>query len=240
MKATIQGQVTQLSFLPRLFPINVYFVKESDGFTLIDTGMSFCKKGILESAASARIPIRRILLTHAHGDHVGSLDGLKQSLPEVEVIISRRDAILLTGNTQLEPGEVETPIRGGIPKGITTRPDRLIEDGDMIGSLQAIFTPGHTPGHMSFLDKRSGILIAGDAWQTRAGLAVSGDTRLLFPFPAMATWHKKTALKSAKRLANLHPTLLGCGHGPLLKDPVRAMNQAIQQAEASFSKSISS
>ena len=33
--------VTQLAFLPRLFPINCYLVEEADGFTLIDTGMAF-------------------------------------------------------------------------------------------------------------------------------------------------------------------------------------------------------
>lgn len=235
MKITIEDKLTQLAFLPRLFPVNVYLVEENDGSTLIDTGMSFCKKGILEAAASAGKPIKRILLTHAHEDHVGSLDSLKQSIPDAEVIISRRDSLLLTGNHTLEAGEPKTPIRGSIPKGITTRPDRLLEDGDMIGSLQAIFTPGHTPGHMSFLDTRSGILIAGDAWQTRAGLAVSGVIRLLFPFPAMATWHKESALQSAKKLAALKPSLLGCGHGLMIKNPSQAMNKAIMQAEAAFS-----
>lgn len=236
MKTTIREKVTQLSFMPRLFPVNVYLVEEDDGFTLIDTGMSFCQKGIMKAAASIGKPIKRILLTHAHGDHVGSLDGLKQALPQAEVLISRRDAVLLTGSTELKPGEPQTPIRGGIPKGITAIPGRLLEDGDMIGSLQAISTPGHTPGHMSFIDQRSGFLIAGDAWQTHAGLAVSGDTRWLFPFPAMATWHKETALESAKKLTALRPSLLGCGHGSLLSDPATAMNRAIQQAEMAFSK----
>ena len=236
MKKTTEHKVTQLAFMPRLFPINVYLVEEADGFTLVDTGMSFCQKGILAAADSAGKPIKRILLTHAHGDHVGSLDGLKQALPEAEVIISRRDAVLLAGSTALEPGEPQTPIRGGIPKGIRTKPDRLLEDGDMVGSLQAISTPGHTPGHMSFLDKRSGILIAGDAWQTRAGLAVAGDTRWLFPFPALATWHKETALTSARKLAALQPSLLGCGHGSFLKDPLTAMQHAIQHARDTFNK----
>lgn len=74
----------------------------------------------------------------------------------------------------------------------------LLGDGDSVGSLKAISTPGHTPGHMAFLDERSGILIAGDAWQTRGGLAVSGVLKPWFPFPAMATWSKELALKAPK------------------------------------------
>ncbi|KKO50779.1 MBL fold metallo-hydrolase [Paenibacillus sp. DMB20] len=234
MKKTIVEQVMQLSFMPRLFPVNVYLVEEENGLTLIDTGMPFCQKGIVSAAADIGKPITRIVLTHAHGDHVGSLDGLKGAFPEAEFSISARDAILLTGNTRLEAHEPQTPIKGGIPKGIASKPDRLLKDGDMLGSLLAIDAPGHTPGHMVFLDQRSGILIAGDAWQTRAGLAVSGDKRLLFPFPAMATWSKSTALSTAKKLTDLSPSVLACGHGPMLKNPLPGMRQAIRRAEALF------
>ena len=43
LQTTIE-HVTQISFLPRLFPINVYLVEESDGITLIDAGMSFSQR----------------------------------------------------------------------------------------------------------------------------------------------------------------------------------------------------
>ncbi|MCI1775420.1 MAG: MBL fold metallo-hydrolase [Paenibacillus lautus] len=233
LKTTIE-QVTQISFLPRLFPINVYLVEESDGVTLIDAGMSFSQKGILQAAADTGKPIKRIVLTHAHGDHVGALDGLKKELPNASVCISRRDALLLKGSAELQPGEPQTPIRGDIPKNVTTVPDVLLEDGDSIGSLKAIATPGHTPGHMAFLDERSGILIAGDAWQTRGGLAVSGVMKPWFPFPAMATWSKEQALESAGMLTALKPAVLAVGHGRMLRNPAGAMQQAVTVAESTL------
>lgn len=233
LKTTID-HVTQLSFLPRLFPINVYLVEESDGLTLIDAGMSFTQKGILQAAEAAGKPITRIILTHAHGDHVGALDGLKSELPNATVCISQRDAQLLKGNTELLPEEEDSPIRGGIPKNITTIPDMLLHDGDRVGSLRAIATPGHTPGHMAFFDDRSGILIAGDAWQTRGGLAVSGVLKPWFPFPAMATWSKTHALESAAALTLLKPTVLAVGHGRLLRNPTAAMKEAVTYAETTM------
>jgi glyoxylase-like metal-dependent hydrolase (beta-lactamase superfamily II) len=81
----------------------------------------------------------------------------------------------------------------------------LLKPGDRVGSLEVIASPGHTPGHVAFFDVRDKALIAGDALQTRGGIAVSGDLRLLFPFVAMATWNKPVALTSAKTLRALTP-----------------------------------
>ncbi|WDQ35722.1 MBL fold metallo-hydrolase [Paenibacillus marchantiae] len=231
MRITREHDVVQVSFLPRLFPVNVYLVEEKEGYTLIDAGMPFSLKGILATAQSLGKPIIRIILTHAHGDHVGALDGLKEALPEAEVCISRRDAPLLGGDASLLPGEPQTPVRGSVPKAISTRPDRLLDDGDRIGSLVAIATPGHTPGHMAFMDTRSRVLIAGDAYQLHGGLAVSGRLRPLFPFPALATWNRELALASAKRLAELEPSVLAVGHGRMLRQPAAAMHAATADAE---------
>ena len=74
-------------------------------------------------------------------------------------------------------------------------------------------------------------MIAGDALQTQGGIAVSGTIRWLFPLPALATWHKPTALKSARALRALNPTRLAVGHGKVLESPLAAMDQAIKAAE---------
>lgn len=49
-----------------------------------------------------------------------------------------------------------------------------------------VAAPGHTPDQIAFFDERDRTLIAGDAFQTQGGTAVSGVMRKRFPFPAMA------------------------------------------------------
>ena len=127
--------------------------------------------------------------------------------------------------------EPQAKLRGSFVKR-NTKATRYLAPGDTIGSLRVVAAPGHTPDLITFLDERDGTLIGGDAFQTQAGIAVSGIVRWLFPFPAMATWHLPTALKSAIALRALHPTRLAVGHGPVLEDPLAQMDSAIAEAEA--------
>jgi glyoxylase-like metal-dependent hydrolase (beta-lactamase superfamily II) len=233
MKLTKKGSTYQLSFLAHLFPTNCFIVEEENELTLIDCALPYSHKTILQTANKIGKPITRIVLTHAHSDHIGSLDSLVEALPEADVFISKRDEKLLRGETGLEEEEEQMPIRGGVPapKSIKTAPNHLVADGDSIGSLQVLSTPGHTPGSISLLDKRNRHMIVGDAMQTRGGIAVSGDTRPWFPFPAMATWSKKISLASAKKIREANPTLLAVGHGNMVENPNELITIAVQRAQ---------
>jgi len=228
LKTTPHG--SYLFQLSRLGFVNCYLVREDDGFTLVDTGMSGSAQAIINAAQKLGAPIARIALTHAHVDHVGSLDALRARLPEAEVTITARDARFLTGDKRLDPQEPQVKLRGGYPV-CTTKPTRLLAPGDRVGSLEVIASPGHTPGHASFLDVRDQTLIAGDAFQTLGGIAVSGILRPLFPLPALATWHLETALRSAEALRALEPSRLAVGHGSVLEAPLAAMDRAIATAQ---------
>lgn len=231
MRIVRENHVYQLTFMPTLFPVNCYLVEEEDSLTLIDAALPFSVKGIIRAAEQIGKPLKRIVLTHAHDDHVGALDALKQQLNDVQVYISRRDHRLLQGDQSLDPEEKQTPIRGGVPKTIQTKADVLLDEQDRVGSLLAISAPGHTPGSMAFLDTRDNALIAGDAFQTRGGVAVSGQLRPWFPFPALATWNKEAALASASKLAAYRPSLLAVGHGRMLRNPGPALQRAIELAD---------
>jgi glyoxylase-like metal-dependent hydrolase (beta-lactamase superfamily II) len=215
--------------------VNCYLVREDDGFTLIDAAVNGQAQAILQSANTSGLPIARILLTHAHVDHVGALDALHDALPDVPVGISERDARFLSGDQRLDPSEPQVPLRGGYTI-CKTKPTLLLYEGDRIGSLEVIATPGHTPGHIAFLDTRDRSLIAGDAFQTMGGVAVSGKFMPLFPLPAFATWHKGLSLESARKLLALQPSLLAVGHGRVLSDPQFAMERAIRVMEQSLAK----
>ena len=215
--------------------INCYLVREDDGFTLIDTTVSGQGQPIMQAAHKLGLPIVRILLTHAHIDHVGALDELHNALPNAQVAISERDARFLTGDKRLDSTEPQVPLRGGYPI-CKTKPTRLLHEGDRIGSLEVLATPGHTPGHIAFLDIRDRAVIAGDAFQTLGGVAVSGTFKLLFPLPAFSTWHKGLSLQSARKLLALQPSLLAVGHGRMLRHPQTAMERAIRIMEQSLEK----
>ena len=233
MKTTSIGanayQLTRFGF------VNCYLVHEADGFTIIDTGLAGSADAILEAARSAVTSLRRIVLTHAHMDHVGSVDALVETLGagKVELVAPARSLPLLQRppDKSLRPGEPGGKNKGGLP-GIASRPTRLLEEGELIGSLLAIETSGHIPGHLSFLDQRDGTLYAGDALIGMGRLSISGFAPWYFPLPNFATWDKATALASAKKLLTWPIERFACGHGAVQPGGRAALNDAIAKTKA--------
>jgi glyoxylase-like metal-dependent hydrolase (beta-lactamase superfamily II) len=211
--------------LNRLRFVNAYLVREDDGFTLVDTTLPRGADGLLAAARQAGAPIRRIALTHGHGDHVGSLDELKAKLGDtVEVSMGEIDARIHAGEKV-----VEGKLTGSWPK-LATVPDVRLTPGDRVGSLEVVASPGHTPGHVSFLDTRDRTLIAGDVYTSIGAVAVSSHFYPRFPLAAMATFDKPQDLQSARELRALEPALLVVGHGPAVPAPGAAMDTAIARA----------
>jgi glyoxylase-like metal-dependent hydrolase (beta-lactamase superfamily II) len=214
--------------LTRFGMINCFLVREDHGLTLVDTGLAGSAPAILRAARALGAPIRCILLTNAHIDHIGSVDALFRELPGVEFIVGRRESRLLQKNFLLDTGETGKELMG-FP-GTKTRPTRVLMDGDRVGPLQAIFSPGHTPGHMAYLDVRDTSLIAGDAFTTQTGVLAAGTFKFLFPFPALFSWNKEVAAESARKLHSFKPERLAVGHGRTIESPHAAMDQAIELA----------
>jgi glyoxylase-like metal-dependent hydrolase (beta-lactamase superfamily II) len=214
--------------LTRMGMVNCFFVTEEDGLTLVDTNLFGSAAAILAAAERIGSPIRRIVLTHAHIDHVGSLNDLCKGLPEVEWMIGKREAKLLAGNFSLELGETGKKLFGFFP--VNLQPTRLLDDGDHVGSLQIVTSAGHTPGHLSFFDTRDGSLIAGDAFTTQTGLVAAGVFKPFFPFPAIFSWNRELCAGSAEKLRKFDPKRLAVGHGRTLENPIAAMDQAVELA----------
>jgi glyoxylase-like metal-dependent hydrolase (beta-lactamase superfamily II) len=221
----ITGVTPNLTQLTRLRFVNAYLVREDDGFTLVDTTTSGAADALIDAARQADEPIRRIALTHGHGDHVGSLDALNERLADsVEVLMPEIDARIHAGERV-----IEGKLPGSWPK-LTTVPDVRLAAGDRVGSLEVVASPGHSPGHVAYLDTRDGTLIAGDVYTTYGRAAVSNHFYWRFPFAAMATWDKAEDARSARTLRALDPRLLAVGHGPALRDPGPAMDEAVKRA----------
>ena len=73
-------------------------------------------------------------------------------------------------------------MKGGLQESAPSL-QHILVDGELYGSLRAIATPGHIPGHLAFLDERDGTLYAGDSLIAVGKLAVSGYAPWYFPLP---------------------------------------------------------
>ncbi|GAC1438182.1 MAG: MBL fold metallo-hydrolase [Solirubrobacteraceae bacterium] len=224
MKTTQHGEY--LHKLTRLGLINCYFVREDDGLTLIDTTIARFAGTLIAAAQELGSPIARIVLTHGHQDHAGSLDQLAERVPTAEVILPERDARFMRGDKSMDPGERQK-VPSSMQQCKCAAGARTFAAGERIGSLEVIATPGHTPGHVAFLDTRDRSLIAGDVFANVGGLATSTKPRLPFPLPAIATWDRAVDLESARTALALEPTRLAVGHGNVTEQPEDAMRAAI-------------
>ena len=107
-----------------------------------------------------------------------------------------------------------------------------MEDGerlDLAGGIRVIFTPGHTPGHLSLYLERSKVLIAGDALTAERG-SLNG------PNPSM-TPEMRRALQSIRRLADLEIDTIVCYHGGVVgEDANGQLRRVIQEASGERAK----
>ena len=217
--------------ITRLHFVNAYLVREHDGFTLVDTTLGgHGAADILRAAENAGATIRRIALTHGHNDHVGCLDALKERLgDQVEVLMPELDARIHAGERV-----VDGRLKGSWPKTLATVPDVRIGGGERIGSLEVVPSPGHTPGHVAFLDTRDRTLIAGDVFTSYGRVAVTNHFYWRFPLAEFGTQDRAQDLDSARRLRELDPPILVVGHGPEVRQPGAAMDRAIAAAQAAL------
>lgn len=196
---------------------------EANGPTLVDTGFPDQAEDIganLEEIGVGVEDLRRIILTHQDLDHVGSASDLVRG-SDARVLAHSVAAPYIDGTLNpLKPTEKmlrERPQMGELLERLeTVSVDEHLEDGtrlDVAGGLRVVFTPGHTPDHVSLYLEDRKILIAGDA-------LTAADGRLHGPPPPPLTLDVRTAAESVKKLAALDVEAIVCYHGGLVtEDP---------------------
>src|ERR671928_311829 len=197
---------------PESFLNLTLIVDEENGNTLVDAGLPDQMEAISAALVEAGIGVRdlrRIIFTHQDLDHVGSGAALvRQS--GARVLAHPADVPYIEGRLRpLKPTpemlEQRPQMREVLQRLEPVGVDELLEDEerlDVAGGIRVIFTPGHTPGHLSLYMERSKVLVAGDALTAEGG-SLNG------PNPS-ATLDTGEAARSARRLADLDVETVVC------------------------------
>lgn len=169
---------------------NVYLLRTDGSYTMIDAG--FNSPEALEAMQSQLAElgvdpkgISQIVITHAHGDHIGlagklrELSGAKLALhrlekPQVPPTGRDREEFVRQSEEWMRTNGIpsETPPPGRSMREMVRRfsappsPDEILDDNEIIGSdgftLRVVWTPGHSPGHICLYDASRKVLFSAD------------------------------------------------------------------------------
>ena len=200
---------------------NTYVIADADGLTIIDAGLPRSHIRILRYIAGlgkAAGDVRRILITHADWDHVGGLGPLHKAT-RARTYASRIEADAMLHGRSSRPTKTPastSPVRRLMRFFMSPRPfrvDEILADGQVLpvlGGLQVIDTPGHSPGHISLFSASAAILFCGDSMIT--------DENGIHGSRPIFTWDADKASAAVRRQAALGARILCSGHGPVVMD----------------------
>ena len=214
--------------------LNAFLLEGDDGsLTLVDAGAKRSPTTLVAALAGlGKAPgdVTHLLLSHAHNDHAGGARALQEATGG-RVLAHERDDVHLregrmpTPDRSTRAGRLLARTGGGRFAPVDT--DETFVDGAVLplcGGLRVVHTPGHTPGHCSFLHLPSGVLLVGDALFNVRGLRWSIKT------PCTDIALSRT---SAARLGELDFDIAGFAHGSHVSAGARSAVRAFLAGRAS-------
>ena len=202
----------------KLGMVNAYLLKASDGFVLVDTGLSTSWEKLepaLKEAGCLPDHLNLVVITHGDFDHTGGCAKLQRQYG-AKIAIHEADAQQVETGVPLKR-QVGFPFfkvimflrklkrRGHMPEFETFKPDLILTDGQSLDEYgvdaKIIHLPGHTPGSIIVL-LANGDVIAGD---TVSNMFKPGRS----PF----VWDSAQLRDSVEKLKRMDPGTIYPGHG---------------------------
>ena len=215
------------------FVINCYLVEEAGNLTLVDAGISATWDLLLAALAGigrSLGDIEAVLLTHAHADHIGMAERIRNEAPATVRIHEADRDYLVAGKRPPNAPDNRVGMGAALRHGFTYRllwyfarhgalstpvvaEASAFADGqvlDVPGHPRIVHTPGHTPGSAAILFDDRGVLCSGDAIVTLNSVTGATGPRLA---PAAFSSDPSGARASLARLEGLNAELVLPGHG---------------------------
>jgi glyoxylase-like metal-dependent hydrolase (beta-lactamase superfamily II) len=215
------------------YPPNVFLVVDGGQAAMIDAG--FAEEDSVQERLSflAGLPDLRvayIVLSHHHFDHSGGAHRLREATG-ASVVMHRDEAPLLEAAAHGEtPSDMDAPeemreawehMRRWRQEAALARPDIMVDDNDCLrvgaASLRIVHTPGHTAGHICVFLEEERVLFSGDNVLGMGTTAIAPP-----PHGDMLQY-----LASLRKMQRLDAALLCPGHGPVVKEPNRKIQELL-------------
>jgi hydroxyacylglutathione hydrolase len=203
----VAPEVWQIDGFPA-HAVNAYVV----GDVLIDAGTRFWTKKLLRALAGRRVSL--VALTHVHPDHQGAAAALCAAF-NCPLACGEADRCVMEGREPMRPGTRLLRLSAAMLSGPPYPVAQSLRDGDRVGDLRVVATPGHTPGHVAFFRESDRLAIVGDAL---LGMSLLTTRRGLHEPLTVFTHDPVENRRSIRRIAALGPETLLFGHGPPLRD----------------------
>ncbi len=211
------GEVTRLRMGRSLRGRGFYYTSAYlvDGL-LVDTGCAACT-GELIAALERQPPVRVVVNTHSHEDHVAGNAAVQRRFG-ARLLAHPLALPVLADPARLEPMHLYRRVFWGRPE-----PSRAEPLGPWLRTaqleLQVVHTPGHSPDHVALFEPRRGWLFAGDAYTGGQDVALR---------PVSHIWQ---VVASLRRLAALPARTLFTGSGTVYHDPGPVLRRKIAYLE---------
>lgn len=204
--------------------VNAYVIDHDEGPVLVDAGLPSSPDEIhaaLRELGFDPLDLHAVVVTHTDLDHVGGLAELVDGT-DARVFLSEIAALLLTGETELPwlntKGLFQRVTGYFVDPPATERITTVPDGGEVLG-LEAIATPGHGLGHMSFA-REDGVVFVGDL------VRLEGEPTIA---PSVVNYDTDQARESLATLLERVPSLQTAlaGHGEPLTERARERLQAV-------------